>query len=92
MVRDGSPHGTSVFNLLEDARNYPVSLRFGTQRMSSNEELCENQISLTLTRPIGLPLTRSLRRKLWISADSSLIRQKIGTFFIQNDVIKGSLV
>jgi len=39
MVRDGSPHGTSVFNLLEDARNYPVSLRFGTQRMSSNEKI-----------------------------------------------------
>ena len=31
---------------------------------------------LTLTRPIGFPLTRSLRRKLRISAESSLIRQK----------------
>ena len=35
---------------------------------------------LTLTRPIGLPLTRPSRRKLRICAYSSLIREKIGTF------------
>ena len=47
---------------------------------------------LALRRPIGLPLTRALRRKLRITADSSLTRQKIGTFFIENDVIKGWLI
>ena len=29
------------------------------------------------------PLTRRLRRKLRVSADSSLIRQKIGIFYIK---------
>ena len=47
---------------------------------------------LTLTRPISLPLTCLLCRILRISAESSLIRQKIGTFLKQNDVIKGWLV
>ena len=48
-------------------------------------------IFLNLTRPIGYPLTRLLRRKVRISAESSLIRQEIGTYFILNDAIKGLL-
>ena len=50
-----------------------------------NEKFQDAILQLTLTRPIGLPLTRPLRKKLRISADSSLIRQNIGdisfTFF-----------
>ena len=38
-------------------------------------------IHLTLTRPIGLPPLALVAQKMRISADSSLIRQKIGTFF-----------
>ena len=44
------------------------------------DEAPKNILILTFTRPIGNPLTRPLRRKLRISADSPLIWQKIGTF------------
>ena len=36
----------------------------------------EFERKLTITRPIGYPLTRPLRRKLRIIADSSLTREK----------------
>jgi len=38
-VKDGRPNGTPVLPLLEDPKNYPLSLRFGIPRMSSNEKI-----------------------------------------------------
>ena len=55
----------------------PVAYLAGTWKQIDQDNIdkqLEAQGKLTLTRP--------LRRKLRISADSSLIRQKIGTFFI----------
>jgi len=39
LVKDGSPNGTPVLPLLEEPQNYPLSLRFGIPRMSSNEKI-----------------------------------------------------
>ena len=39
VVKDGSPNGTPVLPLLDDPKNYPLSLRFGIPRMSSNEKI-----------------------------------------------------
>jgi hypothetical protein len=39
VVKDGTLSGTPVLPLLEDESNYPLSLRFGIPRMSSNEKI-----------------------------------------------------
>jgi len=38
-VRDGSQTGTPVLTLLADKANYPVNLRFGVPKMTSNEKI-----------------------------------------------------
>ena len=48
-------------------------------------------MALLTLAPDRFAPTRPLHRKLVISADSSLIRQKIGIFFRLNDAIKGWL-
>ena len=55
-------------------------LLYQNEDKSPNFQTSGFLVKLTLRRPTGLPLTRSLCRKLRISADSSLIQRKIGTF------------
>ncbi|CBY20552.1 unnamed protein product [Oikopleura dioica] len=38
-VRDGSQTGTPVLTLLADKANYPVNLRFGVPKITSNEKI-----------------------------------------------------
>ena len=69
----------SFFNLTIDNSHCQVTVKIFVSTQNLNF-----RYYLTLTCPF--------RKKLWISADSSLIRQKVDTFFIKNDVIKGWLV
>ena len=73
-------HSAQIFVFEDSIKSIDLN---SCQHITVNSQNNDIFVRLTLTRPIGLPPHAPLRRKVRISADLSLIWQKIGTFYIK---------